>query len=61
MNVYDFDGTIYDGDSTVDFYLYCIRKHPWLIVYAFRQGAGVLLCAAGRVDTAGMKERFFPF
>lgn len=61
MNVYDFDGTIYDGDSTVDFYLYCIRKRPWLIVYAFRQGAGVLLRAAGRMDTAGMKERFFSF
>ncbi len=27
MNVYDFDNTIYNGDSTVDFYLYCLRKH----------------------------------
>ena len=25
MNVYDFDGTIYNGDSTIDFYLYCIK------------------------------------
>ena len=25
MNVYDFDQTIYHGDSTVDFYLYCVR------------------------------------
>ena len=28
MNVYDFDGTIYDGDSSVDFWLYSIRKKP---------------------------------
>ena len=28
MNVYDFDGTIYDGDSTFDFYKYCMKKHP---------------------------------
>lgn len=26
MNVYDFDKTIYDGDSTIDFYLYCVKK-----------------------------------
>ena len=31
-DVYDFDGTIYDGDSTVDFVLYCLRRFPgtWL-------------------------------
>ncbi|MBE6823805.1 MAG: phosphoserine phosphatase [Ruminococcaceae bacterium] len=27
MNVYDFDNTIYDGDSTVDFYLFCLKRH----------------------------------
>ena len=26
MNAYDFDGTIYDGDSTVDFFRFCARK-----------------------------------
>ncbi len=28
MNVYDFDGTIYAGDSTIDFWFYCIKKYP---------------------------------
>ena len=28
MNVYDFDKTIYDGDSTVDFYKYCLKRYP---------------------------------
>lgn len=34
MNVYDFDDTIYDGDSTVDFFLFCARRHPktWLSI-----------------------------
>lgn len=27
MNVYDFDKTIYNGDSTVDFYLFCLKRH----------------------------------
>lgn len=31
MNVYDFDNTIYRGDSTADFYLYCLKKHPKII------------------------------
>lgn len=27
MNVYDFDNTIYNGDSTFDFYLFCLKRH----------------------------------
>ena len=27
MNVYDFDKTVYEHDSTVDFYLFCLKKH----------------------------------
>ena len=26
MNVFDFDGTIYDGDSTKDFFFYCLKR-----------------------------------
>lgn len=61
MNVYDFDGTVYDGDSTVDFYLFCLRMHPELLLCAPRQGWGVLLRGLGKLDTGGMKERFFCF
>lgn len=32
MNVYDFDNTIYQGDSTIDYTLFCIKKHPSLIL-----------------------------
>ena len=27
---YDFDGTIYDGDSSVDFYKFCFKKKYWI-------------------------------
>ena len=33
MNVYDFDGTIYNGDSTRDFVFYLIKNHPKVIRY----------------------------
>ena len=28
MNIYDFDGTIYNGDSTIDFWLFTLKRHP---------------------------------
>ena len=28
MNVFDFDGTIYNGDSSFDFVRYCLKKYP---------------------------------
>lgn len=33
MNVYDFDNTVYDGESIVDFYFFCLVKKPSLIKY----------------------------
>jgi len=33
VNVYDFDNTIYDGESVVDFFLFCLRKQPKLFRY----------------------------
>ena len=32
MNVYDFDGTIYSGDSTADFYKHCLKKYPAILL-----------------------------
>lgn len=33
MNVYDFDNTIYDGESALDFFFFYIKKTPYLIKY----------------------------
>ena len=32
-NLYDFDGTIYDGNCSVDFFIYCLVQNPKLIKY----------------------------
>lgn len=61
MNVYDFDKTIYDGDSTVDFYWYCLHKRPGLISCIPWQIWGTVQYAAGRIDTKRFKEYFFCF
>ena len=31
MKAFDFDGTLYDGDSTFDFFMHCFVCHPSLI------------------------------
>ncbi len=31
MNVYDFDKTIYNGDSTADFYIFALKRHKKII------------------------------
>ena len=35
MNVYDFDNTIYCGESTLDFYFFCVKHHPQLMKFVF--------------------------
>lgn len=31
LNVYDFDNTIYNGDSTADFYIFSLKRHKKII------------------------------
>lgn len=35
MNVYDFDNTIYRGESTLDYYFFCVKHHPRLLRFVF--------------------------
>ena len=33
MKVFDFDNTIYDGESSLDFFLYCLKRKKSLVKY----------------------------
>lgn len=61
MNVYDFDKTIYDGDSTIDFYKFCVRKNPIILRYLFLQGVGLVCYILGIYDKTKFKEMFYSF
>lgn len=61
MNVYDFDGTVYRGDSTVDFWLFCLLKKPGLIKYSGKQLAALVLHLTEKIDTPEFKARFLCF
>jgi len=61
MNVYDFDHTIYDGDSSVDFYLFVLCRRPYIIVFLPLQICGMALFLFGIFSKERMKEAFFVF
>lgn len=61
MNVYDFDHTIYDGDSSLDFVCFCVKRH-WLLCFLlpfqFAVGIGIKLKI---ISTKRGKELFLFF
>lgn len=61
MKGFDFDGTLYRGDSTLDFYLFCLRKRLRCLRAVPAQLWGGLLFAAGRIDRVEFKGRFYRF
>lgn len=61
MNVYDFDDTIFKGDSTRDFYWFCLTRHPGLCVCLPRQAWAFVRYALGGLKKRRMKEIFFCF
>ena len=61
MNAYDFDYTIYDGDSSIDFWIFCLRKHPAIFKYFPYQICGMVLYFFKRIDKDRFKELYFSF
>lgn len=61
MNVYDFDKTIFRGDSTARFYVYCLLHRPkmWLDVPA--QALNGLMYALRLKEKQAFKQRMFHF
>lgn len=61
VTVLDFDGTIYKGDSSIDFYLYSLRKDPSIIRFLPYQIKGGILYLMGIIEKTKFKEMYFSF
>lgn len=61
MNVFDFDGTIYDGDSTADFYLFLLRRHPGLPRDVPALGVAAVKRKLGKMTLTEMKNQLYTF
>ena len=60
-DVYDFDGTIYDGDSSIDFFLYALKKNKKLWKYLPKILYVTVLYILKMVSTKKYKEVVFAF
>lgn len=59
MNVYDFDKTIYDGDSTIDFYVFNVKKDLRLLRFFPKQLFGLFKYLVLGASKETFKEDFY--
>jgi HAD superfamily phosphoserine phosphatase-like hydrolase len=60
-NVYDFDKTIYKNDSTVDFYRFCLKKHPAVLLELPILMVAAVLYLFRTESKTSFKETFYRF
>lgn len=60
-NVYDFDKTIYKRDSTLDFYRFCLKQHPVILVEIPVVFLYAILFSFRLCSMTAFKEKFFRF
>ncbi|MBR3318833.1 MAG: haloacid dehalogenase-like hydrolase [Atopobiaceae bacterium] len=62
MNVYDFDGTIYPSNCTMEFAIWCSNRHPKLwLTYAPRAVKHLILWKLGKIPGYLMLRRLYSF
>ena len=59
INLFDFDETIYDGDSTVDFFKFIFKKKPITIFWLFVMLLFAILYVLRIINKTTMKETFY--
>ena len=61
MNVYDFDNTIYKGDSTFDFYRFCALRHPKILLRLPKLLWDFVKFRMGKQTKTQFKEQMYKF
>ena len=61
MNVYDFDGTLYDGDSTMDLYKFCLKRRPYIVFCLPAQLIAKSKFKKGKIDRTQLKQSYYRF
>lgn len=59
--LYDFDGTIYDGDSSVDFFKFCLKKNKALYKMLPKLAINYLAYKSKNITDTELKEYVFSF
>ena len=62
MNVYDFDGTIFPGDCSIGFALWCMKRHPKLWISFFPgMMKSLIMHKAGKIPNYLLQRRMFSY
>ncbi len=61
LNVYDFDYTLYGGESGTAFYKFCLKRHYGLFIHWPRQAWGWIGKHILGKDNTWMKQRYYSF
>lgn len=61
VDIYDFDKTVYNGDSSVDFWKFCLKKKPVIALLVPWQFMGFALMKLNILSGAKGKSMFFSF
>ena len=60
MNVYDFDGTIFPTDCSIDFFVWCMKRHPKLcFTFAPKVIINLIKRKMGKMPEYLMQREFF--
>ena len=60
MNVYDFDGTIFPTDCSIDFFIWCMKRHPKLcFTFAPKVIINLIKRKMGKMPEYLMQREFF--
>ncbi|MBQ7624181.1 MAG: HAD-IB family phosphatase [Clostridia bacterium] len=61
MNAYDFDGTVYDGDSTADFFRFCAKRSLKIRLLTPYYLLGFIPYKMGIINKTRAKRHFYNF
>lgn len=61
MNVYDFDGTVFHGDSTMKFCFFVIPRRPYVLLFSPIQGIAWLLNRMHIINVGTMKRMLLSY
>jgi len=61
LNVYDFDNTIYDGETVIDFFFFCMKKTPSMVRFipaVMSTWAKYKLCVVTMAELEDQAEKY---
>lgn len=61
MNVYDFDNTVYKGESALQFFFFYIKRDPYLLRYLPKVMRALVKYKAGKVTVEQALSEYAPF